>query len=184
MRIPAIVLLPESAEAPEEIVLDSFALRLAIVQKGQHNKVSSHFERHGFYMLFSRLPNLRYSVYTGKAGLQPVKGRISQHQSKRDYDVAVMVVRDTTHGFNSAQVGWLEGRFVELFKNLPWAEVKNGPQPSDETLPAFEQEILNGFVDPICRVLDMLDLRGFTRSLVLVRPGRRELAGKRQDLWE
>jgi hypothetical protein len=156
MRIPAIVLLPESPEEPEEIVLDGLALRLAVVQKGQHTKVSNHFDKQGFYMLFSRQAGLGYQVYVGKAATQTVRQRVGQHKSSKEYDVAVMVVRDNAHGFNSAQAGWLEGRFVDLFRELPWVELKNGANPSDDTLPAYDQEVLESFVEPISRVLNLL----------------------------
>lgn len=64
--------------------------------------------------------------------------------------------RDTTHGFNSAQVGWLEGRLYDLLDAAEDARLHYGNQPSDETLPSFERAMLEASVLPISRILRLI----------------------------
>jgi hypothetical protein len=67
-----------------------------------------------------------------------------------------VIQRDTTHGFNSAQVGWLEGRLYDLLDAAEDARLHNGNRPSDETLPSFERAMLEACVLPISRILRLI----------------------------
>lgn len=62
----------------------------------------------------------------------------------------------TTFGYNSAQIGWLEGRLYDLLAAAGDAHLHNGNRPSDETLPAHERLALEAGVAPISRVLRLI----------------------------
>lgn len=64
--------------------------------------------------------------------------------------------RDTTFGFNSAHVGWLEGRLYDLLDAAADTRLHNGNRPSDETLPPYERAALESIVPPVRRVLRLL----------------------------
>jgi hypothetical protein len=88
---------------------------------------------------------------------QGLRKRIGQHvQGKEGWHRALLIARDTKYGFNSAQVGWLEGR---LWKSALAAEAvrpTNKTQPKDETLPDYERAVLETVIVPIQRVMRLL----------------------------
>jgi hypothetical protein len=81
---------------------------------------------------------------------------MSHLRSKDHWLRALLIQRDTTHGFNSAQVGWLEGRLYDLLDAAEDAHLHNGNRPSDETLPSFERAMLEASVLPISRILRLI----------------------------
>lgn len=68
----------------------------------------------------------------------------------------MLVIRDTTHGWHSAQVGWLEGRLYDLLDGATLASLSNGNRPQDETLPPYERAPLEAAVEPVAAVLRLL----------------------------
>src|SRR4051812_41959815 len=69
---------------------------------------------------------------------------------------ALLIRRDTTFRFNSAHVGWLEGRLYDLLDAAADTRLHNGNRPSDETLPPYERAALESIIPPIRRVLRLL----------------------------
>src|SRR4051812_26456405 len=69
---------------------------------------------------------------------------------------ALLIRRDTTFRFNSAHVGWLEGRLYDLLDAAADTRLHNGNRPSDETLPPYERAALESIVPPLRRVLRLL----------------------------
>lgn len=85
------------------------------------------------------------------------RSRVVAHIKGKDHwNRALLVARDTTHGFNSAQVGWLEGRLYDLLAAAAQGTLHNGNRPSDETLPQYERSMLEACVLPLSRVLRLL----------------------------
>ena len=62
----------------------------------------------------------------------------------------------TTHGFHSAQVGWLEGRLWRQAFASARSTLANKNEPKDETLPDYERAALEACILPIRRVLRQL----------------------------
>jgi len=180
---PATFLLPDDPDDPMEIAVDHHAVRMGVVNRNNLARLGPLFEGCGFYMLFRRTVGQQYTVYVGQAARQPVRKRVGQ-QLERDWETGVLVVRDTTHGFISAEVGWLEGRFVEFFKEAPLSKVENGNQPRDNSLPPHHQQMLEILVPPIAKVLIALGFDPYS-SLPLADPavtGHEELVpSSRQD---
>jgi len=63
---------------------------------------------------------------------------------------------DISYGFNSAQIGWLEGRLYDMLKACDDARLHNGNRPSDETLPPYDRQMLEMVVLPVQRILRLL----------------------------
>lgn len=100
-----------------------------------------------------------------------------QHVAKKDHwRRGLLIRRDTTFGFNSAQVAWLEGRIYDLLDAAGDARLHNGNRPSDETLPAHERLVLEASVAPIRRVLRLI---GYDPSSPDAEPAAPGLAKKR-----
>lgn len=92
------------------------------------------------YVLLDRHePDGTWGAYVGKAPAG-VRSRLLTHVAKKEHwNRALLVSRDTTFGFNSAQVGRLEGRLYDLLKAAGDVSLHNGLRPSDETLPPHER---------------------------------------------
>jgi hypothetical protein len=156
--LPITVLVPESASRPIVIYDSQAALRLAIVERQGVSFLDDSWAGPGIYFLLWPIPDVdkRLPVYVGEAA-QGLRKRISQHVASKDgWHRALLIARDTKYGFNSAQVGWLEGR---LWKSALAAEAvrpTNKTQPKDETLPDYDRAVLETVVVPIERVMRLL----------------------------
>lgn len=162
--IPATFAIPQEPTAPLEIEFRHEALYLSVVDRDQWaSKVASHWSHTGIYLLFGPpsddAPG-HYSVYVGKAAPGTIQGRIKSHVKKKEsWDRSVLVRRTTTAGFNSTDVGWLEGELHQRLVASPFAEVLNSVKPGDDTLSQWDRESLARVVTLIQGVLRVLGYR-------------------------
>ena len=155
---PVTALIPEVVGRPIVIFDSQAALRLAIVDKDFASLLDSSWEVAGIYcLLYPVAGDGTFQIYVGKAPAG-MRSRIMNHvTSKLDGWVrALLINKDTTHGWTAAHVGWLEGRFW----SLAFASAKGAPtnkqRPSDETLPNYDRAVLETSIVPISRVLRLL----------------------------
>ncbi|MFC7497069.1 MULTISPECIES: hypothetical protein [unclassified Nocardioides] len=156
--LPITTLLPESAADPVVLFDQHAALRFAIVERDYALRISiEEWDRPGVYVLLDPpATDGSWGCYVGKAPAG-VRTRLRDHLKNKDHwRRAVLVQRDTTFGFNSAQVAWLEGRLYDLLDAAEDARLHNGNRPSDETLPPFERASLEAAIVPISRVLRLI----------------------------
>jgi len=169
--VPFTVLVPQSVAEPITIYEPHAALIFAIVERDHALTLGEEWEGPGAYILLDPpATDGSYGCYVGKA-TTGVRVRLSEHlRTKQYWRRALAIRRDTTHGFNSAQVAWLEGRLYDLLADAPKARLHNGNRPSDETLPPYEKAMLEGAVHPIERALRVMgcDTSSGTRTA----PGR------------
>jgi hypothetical protein len=107
--LPLTVLLPDTAGEPIIMFASHAALRLALVERDAASQVGEGWDKPGVYLLLD-LPaeDGTWGCYVGKAPAG-VRSRLLSHLRTKDHwRRALLVQRDTTHGFNSAQVAWLE----------------------------------------------------------------------------
>lgn len=157
-QLPLTVLLPETASDPVVAYDHSAALRVAIAERAYVQNLGDEWDQPGNYLLLDP-PSVdgSWGVYVGKAAPGGVRARLLSHlRSKDHWSRVVIIQRDTTHGFNSAQVGWLEGRLYDLMDAAAMAQLNNGNRPRDETLPPFDRAMLEASVTPIRRLLRLL----------------------------
>lgn len=155
--LPLTVLVPEDASASIEIYDQHAALKIAVVEREGAHLLSDEWDVTGVYVLLDHAKeDGSWGVYAGKAPAG-VRARLRDHLRNKDHwHRAVLVRRDTTFGFNSAQVGWLEGRLYDMFDVAEHAALHNGNRPSDETLPPYDRQMLELVVLPVRRVLRMI----------------------------
>jgi hypothetical protein len=156
--LPLTVLVPEASADPIEVYDEYAALRMAVVGRmGVASLPQEDWDVPGVYLLLGIPDNeARWSVYVGKAPAG-VRSRVLQHaKSKTSWVRGILVRRDTTFGFNSAQIGWLEGRLFDLFSAAAGAVLDNTVRPSDETLPPYDRQVLEAVVLPVTRLLRLL----------------------------
>lgn len=156
--LPITTLLPETAADPVTLFDQHAALRFAIVERDHALRISAEeWDRPGVYVLLDPpAADGSWGCYVGKAPAG-IRTRLRDHIRNKDHwRRAVLIQRDTTFGFNSAQVAWLEGRLYDLLDAAEDARPHNGNRPSDETLPAFERASLENSVVPISRILRLI----------------------------
>ncbi|WP_201732539.1 hypothetical protein [Acidithrix sp. C25] len=158
--LPLRVLVPENGLEPTIIYDESAALVMAVIDREGVKGLEDTWDVPGIYVLLHVLDGDGFfEAYVGKAP-NGLKTRVSQHvtgkNSKEFWSQALLVCRDTTHGFNSTQTGWLEGRIYQLLKESVNAQVSNQQTPTDNTLAPYEKTMLENCVVPISRVLRLL----------------------------
>lgn len=155
---PITALVPDAPGEPIVIYEPQAALRIAIAERDFIGALDSSWEIAGVYcLLYPISASGEFQVYVGKAPMG-LRGRVSSHVAgKADGWVrAVLINRDTTHGFSSAQAGWLEGRLWSLVFASANGTPTNKNRPKDETLPDYDRAVLETYVIPIARILRLL----------------------------
>lgn len=157
---PASVQVP--AETSASITLDfiSHALRVTLVDRENVTSLPKlDWDQPGVYVLIGRIASEKTTpVYVGKATV--LRGRLLQHRSNPPIDWwrAVAVARDTTDGFHSAQIGYLEGRLASQLRAAAKLEVTEGQKNIDKTLPDHQLIPLDAFVPTIMAALRIAGL--------------------------
>ena len=155
--LPVTALLASESGVPVVVFDGNAALRMAVVDRASVAGLDESWDAPGVYLLLDPVAlDGEYGVYVGKApaGLRP---RLGEHVRRKEHWArALLVMRDTTHGWHSAQVGWLEGRLYDLLDGASLATLSNRNRPQDETLPAYDRAALEAAVAPIAAVLRLL----------------------------
>ena len=164
--LPITALIPESATSPIILYDPQAALRMALVERDCVSSLDDSWDASGVYVLLFPAAVAgrelldaetgKLKVYVGDAA-QGLRNRVSQHVSgKEDWVRALLICRDTTYGFNSAQVGWLEGRLWSLTFASAACSPTNKNRPKDETLPDYDRAVLETCIVPVRRVMRFL----------------------------
>lgn len=128
------------------------ALRVAYVNRMDLSSLSKDgWDQPGIYILLSG--DGSGAAYVGQA--RRLRQRLQQHDSKPKlpWDRAIAVKRDTTAGFNTAEIGYLEGRVSAELGATRRSTVVEGQKSGDETLPPHMQISLNAFVKSVLAAL-------------------------------
>lgn len=154
---PVNVQIPSDSQAPIIADFVEHALRVAYFDR-QHWALlpSSDWDAPGVYVLMTSDGSNR--VYVGQA--RKLRGRLQQHNNKEKlpWHRALAVKRDTTAGFNTAEIGYLEGRVAAELNALTQITVVEGQTSGDETLPKHMMISLDAFVKSILGALRLAGL--------------------------
>jgi len=132
--VPVNVQVPSDPTAPIVADLTVHAIRVAHIWRRDVERLPvDDWNVPGIYVLLAASETPQ--AYVGKA--VELRGRLLQHRGKPklDWRRAVAIKRDTSHGFNSAEIGYLEGRVASELRAIPGLRVVEGQQTQDETLP-------------------------------------------------
>lgn len=92
-----------------------------------------------------------HKVYVGKS--TDLRSRVMSHKQSNahvpGWSRAVLVKRDTSNGFTSADVGYLEGRLSAELDAIPGLNVVKGKTDGDATLPSHMQMSLDSLMSSI-----------------------------------
>jgi hypothetical protein len=95
----------------------------------------------------------RYQAYVGEVGRRNLLTRIKEHVAEKAWWSRALLITSASDDFNSAEIGWLEGRLWDVLNNAVAAEVANKGRPGDDSLPAHERAVLERYVEPIMAAL-------------------------------
>lgn len=150
-------LVPENIAAPIVVYDDNAALRAAIVERCTARHLGAEWKAAGLYLLVDRCDaGGKWGVYVGKAP-SGIGNRVKSHvRTKENWYRALLVERDTTHGFDSAQIGWLEGKLYDILKAADNARLSNKIRPGDETLASYDRQALETVLVSMLRLLRLM----------------------------
>jgi hypothetical protein len=151
---PASAQVPSDADAPIVMDFSIHALRVALVARRHVLKLPESWSVPGIYVLLGPLGTGKETeLYVGKA--VEVRKRLNHHRTnpKLAWWRALAVTRDTTAGFNSAEVGYLEGRLYKELISAPGIDLKADKHDFDTTLPQHLLVQLDAFVPTILSAL-------------------------------
>lgn len=155
-RLPFTCLVPDGPGVVD-LYDQTAALRCAVVDRAAVQSLGAEWEVPGTYILLD-LPSAdgSWKAYVGKAPAG-VRQRLMGHVRTRDqWARALLIQRDTTHGFNSAHAAWLEGRLYDLVTASAHGSLNNSQRPGDDTLAPYDRQMLETTIDPISRVLRLI----------------------------
>lgn len=144
------VQVPSSANAPVIADFAEHAIRVAYLMRRDVTRLPHQdWATPGVYMLLS--DDGTHEIYIGKS--TNLRSRLQHHKQKNSqvpgWSRAVLVKRDTTHGFTSADIGYLEGRLSAQLDVVPGITVVKGKTDGDATLPRHMQMSLDALIPSI-----------------------------------
>lgn len=156
-RMPFHALIPVTTGSPIDVYEQSAALQMAVIERDYVKVLTDEWDAPGVYILLDRPKETgEWGVYVGKAPAG-IRSRLMNHVANKDtWYRAVLVKRDTTHGYNSAHTAWLEGRLYDLFNAATNAYLHNKQRPGDDTLASHDLPMLESAIDPISRFLRLI----------------------------
>ena len=155
---PFTALIPQSQSEPIVLLSERAALRMAVVVREAISLLDSDWEQPGVYLLLYPIgPDGAFDIYVGKASTGGLRSRMLTHKNvKPGWMRSLLIKRNTPEPYNSAHVGWLEGRLWSLVKAAAHAHLVNSNQPGTENLPAYERATLELAINPIRQAMRLL----------------------------
>lgn len=153
---PVIFYVPNRSDEPIAINVTHSGLRMVLVHREAVRRLGDEWRVLGLYFLLGPDPNApdRYLAYIGEVGKRNLLLRVTEHAAQKDWwNRALLVASDSTAGFNSAEIGWLEGRFYDVLNNAVAATVKNKGRPGDDSILPLDRAVLEKYVEPTIAAL-------------------------------
>lgn len=150
--IPVNVQVPTVTTAPVIADLPVQALRVGYVARRDLERLpEADWGVPGVYVLRSLDGSRR--AYVGQA--VHLRNRLLHHRTKLklDWHQALVIKRDTSNGFNSAEIGYLEGRLAAEIGAIPGVALVEGLRSHDTTLPSHHMLALDALLPGILAAL-------------------------------
>jgi hypothetical protein len=145
---------PSSATEPMDVMVDHSGLRMVLVNRESIKLLDEKWRVRGLYFLLGSADDPdRFKAYVGEVGTSTLIQRLRNHAVKKEWWSRALLIASASDQFNSAEIGWLEGRLYDVLNNAVAAEVMNGNRPGDDSLPARERGVLERYVAPVMAAL-------------------------------
>jgi hypothetical protein len=153
---PVTFYVPSTADEPIEVNVSHSGLRMVLVNRDAIRLLSSDWRVLGVYFLLGPDPESseRYLAYIGEVGRRNLFLRLTEHATHKDWwNRALLVASNSADGFNSAEIGWLEGRFYDVLNNAVAATLMNRGRPGDDSIAVKDRGVLERYVEPTLAAL-------------------------------
>ena len=96
----------------------------------------------------------RFRAYVGEVSRRDLLTRLAEHFSQKQWwSRALLIASEAKDGLNSAEIGWLEGRFYDVLNNAVAAELMNNVRPRDDSIAPKDRGVLERYVEPVMAAL-------------------------------
>lgn len=148
--VAANVQVPSSGAAAIIADFTEHAIRVAYIARRDAVRLpDAEWRVPGIYVLIT--DDGSHGVYVGKSN--DLRSRVMQHKTNNvhvpTWARAMLVKRDTSNGFSSAEVGYLEGRLSAELDAISGITVVKGKTNGDATLPPHMQASLDALLSSI-----------------------------------
>ena len=153
---PVTFYVPASASEPVEVKVTHSGLRMVLVNRDSVRLLGAEWRVHGIYFLLGPADGDadRFRAYVGEVGRRDFLTRLNEHVAQKPWwSRALLVASDSPDGFNSAEIGWLEGRFYDVLNNAVAAELMNKGRPGDDTIAPKDRGVSERYVEPVMAAL-------------------------------
>lgn len=153
---PVTFLVPASPAEPVALDVSHSGLRMILVNRESIHLLGQEWRVLGIYFLLSPSQSDpdRCRAYVGEVGKSSLAQRARHHAKQKEWwNRALLVASSSDQGFNSAEIGWLEGRLYDVLNNAVACEVMNGNRPGDDSLPTHQRDVLVRYIEPIMAAL-------------------------------
>jgi Restriction Enzyme Adenine Methylase Associated len=149
---PVTFYVPASAGEPVEVRVAHSGLRMVLVNRDSVRLLGEEWKVLGVYFLFGPSPDPdRFRAYVGEVGRRDLLLRLKEHASQKEWwGRALLIASDE---FNSAEIGWLEGRLYDVLNNAISADLMNKGRPGDDSIAPKDRGVLERYVEPITAAL-------------------------------
>jgi len=178
--VPVNVQVPASPNAPIVADFVEHAIRVAYVHRRDVSVLSEKdWGVPGIYVLLT--DDGSGQLYVGKS--TDLRGRLRAHRSRQaqvpDWSRAVVIQRDTSHGFNSAEIGYLEGRVSSELNAIPGLAVAKGKADGDSTLPPHMMVALDALLPSVLAAMRLAGLDTYREDSEEGSSGRSSMSPRR-----
>jgi hypothetical protein len=151
---PVTFYVPRTAAEPIELDVAHSGLRMVLVGRESIHMLGGTWDVLGIYFLLGPADDPdRYRAYVGEVGRRTLRMRLREHVATRDFWNRALLVASSSDTFNSAEIGWLEGRLYDVLNNAVAAEVVNRGRPGDDSIALRDRGVLERYVEPIMAAL-------------------------------
>ena len=165
---------PGSSAEPMDVEVAHSGLRMVLVSRESIGLLDESWRVLGIYFLVGAGDDPdRYRAYVGEVGKSTLVQRVKQHAAQKDWWSRALLIASSSDEFNSAEIGWLEGRLYDVLNNAVACDVMNGNRPGDESLSLRQRGVLERYVEPIMAALRACGAPPDTADQKPTRKGRR-----------
>lgn len=134
---PVTFYVPSTTDEPIDLNVAHSGLRMVLVNRHAIRRLADDWKVLGVYFLLGPDPESsdRFLAYIGEVGRRNLLLRLSEHATQKAWwNRALLIASNSSDGFNSAEIGWLEGRFYDVLNNAVAATVMNKGRPGDDSI--------------------------------------------------
>src|SRR5262245_33270488 len=145
---------PGSSANPMDVNVAHSGLRMILVNRESIGLLNGGWKVLGVYFLLGAAEDPdRYRAYVGEVGKSTLVQRIRQHATQKEWWSRALLIASASDEFNSAEIGWLEGRLYDVLNNAVACDVMNKGRPGDDSIDPKDRGVLERYVEPIMAAL-------------------------------